>query len=509
MGLLLVSLFSIQTRTGRFFRTLSSSYVLLLAATAYSLGVVPIILTYVGTANLGLWSLIVQFGTYLTLLDAGLSNTCIRQFVGPVVRNNHKDLSEKFQNALVLASVQGILIAAGGLAGGLLVPWLGIPSEQAPAFCLLFLAQCGLVALEFPFRPFNALLLARQRFEFNYLATAIGMILSLGVVALGMVHGFGLWSLVMAGAFQAVVKISFALVCVSRFWGIRGIFSGYHVRWGTMQRLLAESGFFFSGTFFGTLGGMAQSTLLSRWFGLDGVAAWSVGSKAANLLSQLLSKFYESSFAGLSELFESGRVDALIRRLGQLFGLVMGLSLFCAIGVCFFNGDFVRIWTGARVHWPPAADWVVALWLVGLTASRGLAEQAKILLVWRWIRLGPATEFMIWAFSCFPLVHLFSFTGFILSMALAPLISSGVTYWGGLRRKYRQVQAGLISGDASGFYFSGVTLFISTLGLSPLLTSLFHRFVVWGVGMLLVGVFFLPKLRNVIATVRRKGAIRP
>lgn len=504
-----MSLFSTQTRTGRFFRTLSSSYVLLLSATAYSLGVVPIILTHVGTANLGLWSLIVQFGTYLTLLDAGLSNTCIRQFVGPVVRNNHEDLSEKFQNALVLASAQGILIAVGGLAGGLLVPWLGIPSEQAPAFRWLFLAQCGLVALEFPFRPFNALLLARQRFEFNYLATAIGMILSLGVVGLGMAHGFGLWSLVMAGAFQAVVKVSCALFCVSRFWGIRGIFSGCYVRWGTMQRLLTESGFFFSGTFFGTLGGMAQSTLLSRWFGLEGVAAWSVGSKAANLLSQLLSKFYESSFAGLSELFESGRVDALIRRLGQLFGWVMGLSLFCATGVCFFNGDFVRIWTGSRVQWPPAADLVVALWLVGLTASRGLAEQAKILLVWRWIRLGPATEFVIWALSCFPLVHLFSFTGFILSMALAPLVSAGVTYGGGLRGKYRQVQAGLISRDAAGFCFVGIALFLGALGLSPFLTSLLQRSLVWMAGMLLVGVFFLPKLRKAVAMTRRGESCSP
>ena len=49
----MVSLFSPQTRMGRFVRTLSSSYVLLLAATAYSLGVVPIILTYGGSTKIG------------------------------------------------------------------------------------------------------------------------------------------------------------------------------------------------------------------------------------------------------------------------------------------------------------------------------------------------------------------------------------------------------------------------------------------------------------------------
>jgi|GEM_PF-1356155 len=504
-----MSVFSKNTRTGRFFRTLSSSYVLLLAATVYSLGVVPIILTYVGTAKLGLWSLIVQFGTYLTLLDAGLSNTCIRQFVGPVVRKDPRDLNEKFQNALVLASVQGIFIAVGGLAGGILVLWLGIPPEQAADFRLLFLAQCGLVAVEFPFRPFNALLLARQRFEFSYLCTAVGMILSLGVVGLGMRGGLGLWSLVLAGAFQAMVKISVALFCVSRFWGIRGFFSCCHVRLETMRRLLAESGFFFSGTFFGTLGGMAQSTLLSRWFGLDGVAAWSVGSKVANLLSQLLSKFYESSFAGLSELFESGRLDVLVRRLGQLYGWVMGLSLFCATGVCFFNGDFVRLWTGARVDWPPAGDWVVALWLVGLTASRGLAEQAKILLVWRWIRLGPATEFVVWALLCFPLIHLFSMTGFILSMAIAPLVSSGMTYWAGLRSKYRQVPANLISQDAASFYFVGIALFLFAVVLGPFIAYPIQRLLIWSFAMLMVGLFFLPRIRKIISTIYLGGSRIP
>lgn len=232
---------------GRFFRTLSSSYVLLLSASAYSLGVVPMILAYTDTRSLGLWSLVVQFGTYLTLLDAGLSGACIRQFVGPIVRNDSDGLASKFQNALALASAQGLLIAITGLTGGLLVPWLSIPAEEAKLFAALFAVQCCLVALEFPVRPFNSLLLAQQRFEFNYLATALGMVLSLGLVWLGMENGLGLWSLILAGAFQALVKTITSLVCVARFYGFRGFFSGCQVRLRAMQQLLTESGSFLVG----------------------------------------------------------------------------------------------------------------------------------------------------------------------------------------------------------------------------------------------------------------------
>ena len=493
-----MSLFSEQTRTGRFFRTLSSSYILLFAATAYSLGVVPIILAYGGSTSLGLWSLVVQFGTYLTLLDAGLSGACIRQFVGPIVRKDSMELASKFQNALVLACVQGLLIALAGLAGGSLVTWLAIPPDQARVFAALFAAQCCLVALEFPFRPFNSLLLAQQRFEFNYLATAAGMFLSLGWVWWGMAQGWGLWSLIGAGAFQAAVKITVSTVSVSRFWGIRGLFAESHFRIQTMRQLLAESGSFFSGTFFGTCGGLAQSTLLSRWFGLEGVAAWNVGSKAANLLFQLLSKFYESSFAGFSELFESGRTDLLLRRLGQLFGWVLAISLFVATGVCLLNGEFVRHWTGARIAWPPACDVAVALWLLGLTVSRGLAEQVKILLVWKWIRLGPALEFMLWLAVGPWLAHQFSFLGFVLGTALAPLAISFVVYQGAVRGKFALTKTPFLPREVRNVFWMGAFLF--------LLSVVFRLAVPWGLahgalmvaGLLVFVWLFIPRWRSLI-----------
>lgn len=486
-----MSVFSKQTRTGRFFRTLSSSYVLLLAATIYSLGVVPIILNFTGTASLGLWSLVMQFGTFLTLLDAGLSSACIRQFVGPLVREDHGALAAKFQSALALASVQGLLIASAGLAGGWLVPWLGIPTSEAKLFAGLFVAQCCLVALEFPFRPFNSLLLAQQRFEFNYLVTGLGMVLSLGLVWWGMANGLGLWSLIMAGGFQALVKTIASLVCVAHFYGLRGFFSRSQIRWHTMKQLMAESGSFFSGTMFGTLGGVAQATLLSRWFGLDGVAAWNVGSKAANLVSQLLSKLYESSFAGLSELFESGRTDLLLRRLGQLFGWVVGISLFAAVGVCLFNGTFIQVWTNARISWPPLSDAAVALWLVGLTASRGLAEQTKILLVWRWIRLGPALEFFLWLGLVPWLTHQLALPGFVLGTALVPLGAASVVYLCGLRKKYSGAGTSLVTRETRGFVGAGGFLFIISVPSGLMIQSLWMH-ALW---ILVAGLIFIWFLR--------------
>lgn len=500
-----MSLFSKHTRTGRFFRTLSSSYVLLFAATAYSLGVVPIVLNHAGTASLGLWTLVVQFGTYLALIDAGLSGACIRQFVGPMVRNDHHELTSKFQNALVLACLQGGGIVLAGLMGRLLIPWLAIPVEQAELFAGLFAAQCFLVALEFPFRPFNALLLAQQRFEFNYLTTAVGMILSLGLVWLGMAHGLGLWSLILAGAFQATLKILVSTLCVARFWGILGFFYKSHVRIQTMRQLLAESGSFFSGTFFGTLGGLAQSTLLSRWFGLEGVAVWNVGSKAANLLFQLLSKFYESSFAGFSEIFESGRTDLLLSRLGHLFGWVLGVSFFAAAGICLMNGEFIRLWTGSAIPWSAGCDAAVALWLLGLTSSRGLGEQVKILLIWRWIRLGPALEFILWLVLGPWLAHRYSFPGFLAGTALAPLLAAGWVYRGALHPMFKLTGVCLIPRDCRGFALAGLFIFLAALIIHLTSSSPVAHAGLFSLSVLFFLCFLFPRFLELFNLSKQKG----
>lgn len=250
--------------------------------------------------------------------------------------------------------------------------------------------------------------------------------------------------------------------------------------------------------FFGTLGGLAQSTLLSRWFGLEGVAAWNVGSKAANLLFQLLSKFYESSFAGFSELFESGRTDLLLRRLGQLFGWVLGSSLFVATGICLLNGEFVRLWTAARISWEPGCDVAIALWLLGLTASRGFAEQVKILLIWKWIRLGPALEFLLWLVLGPWLAHRFSFPGFVLGAAVAPLAVAGLVYGFAIRPRFGAAATGLLPRELRGLFWTGMILFVLAVVSRLTLPWGFPHFVLLAGAVLAVLGFLLPRWRILI-----------
>ena len=95
-----------NTRTGRFFRTLGGSYILLGAATLYSFLTIPIVLHFAGQETLGMWLLVSQITTYLTAIDAGLSHSSIRQFVGPVATGQPSKLAPRFQSTLAIATLQ-------------------------------------------------------------------------------------------------------------------------------------------------------------------------------------------------------------------------------------------------------------------------------------------------------------------------------------------------------------------------------------------------------------------
>ena len=81
-------------------------------------------------------------------------------------------------------------------------------------FQQLFVAQCFLVGVGFPIRPFSSILLARQSFEFNYLVSAASILFAIGLAWLGFRAGFGLWSLLAGNLLQLISSSAASLLGV-------------------------------------------------------------------------------------------------------------------------------------------------------------------------------------------------------------------------------------------------------------------------------------------------------
>jgi len=420
----LLALFSIYNRTGRFLRTLATSYVLLGAATVYSIGLVPLLLTHGGVSDLGLMNLVVQFSSYLSLVDAGLTSCSIRQFIGPLARGDTVVFSRLFKCAWIISFFQGLLVASIGLGGPILASWLRIPSNQIHLFSSLFLAQCLIAALGFPLRPLASLLLAKQRFEVTYLVQSIALLCSLALAWFGFSQNWGLWSVV-AGNFLVFILSSTSLLIVSARNGFLVLgFRGPPPSSRDIFAMLRDSSSFFSGPCVGTLSLILQSSILSRTLGLEGVAIWSVGSKISNLLSQALSKFFESSFAGMSELLEVGQAQQMLRRFTQILFSATCFALLLASAVVLSNDWFVGFWTNHKVDWPRSCTLLVSIGLITTMLGKAFSEQAKVLLYWKSIRWGPFLDLLATSILLIPVIISPSLPLYALALTFSPLIGS-------------------------------------------------------------------------------------
>jgi len=300
------------------------------------------------------------------------------------------------------------------------------------------LAQCGIAGFSFLIRPFSSMLLAAQRFEINYLTNAAAFLLSLPLAWWGFCQGWGLWSVMAGCLLQHLLGAVASTIGVWRMGLLKPLKASGFGSSVSLKTILQESLSFSVGPIATICAGFLQSVFLSRLLGLEAVAAWNVGAKAATVLGQILSKFFESSFGGLSELLETGRRDRMFERFGQVLGWSMVLCTSLVLILILFNGFFIGIWTGQTIPWPVEATWAVGLMLFLVTLHRALFEVTKILLLWREIRLSPLLDFGILAL-CLSLAYgKGGFLAFTYAAALGPFLGGLVINSRALRRAWGQ-----------------------------------------------------------------------
>ena len=389
----LSSLFSASNRTGRFVRMLTTSNFNVAASAVYSIGLVPIVLHFSNVSELGLWTLIVQFSGYLSVIDAGVTSACIRRFVGPIARKEMTDLSAVFKTAFLVSLSQGALCCLVGLLAYPIGLLLGIGTGKLILFSSVLFTQFFLVGIFFLVRPFSSLLLAAQRFEINNAVSSFATALSLGLIWLGFRMGFGLWTLPLVSLFQQAISSSVTFVMVRKLDLLPHFWWRQSSNWKGISDLFQEALDFFSWSGFSVAGSSLQSIFLSRFLGLEAVAIWNVGSKLGSFAYMLLSNLFNTAFMGLAELKERGDPQRCCASFLNLFISSISLLSFFAGFAILLNPLFISIWTHNQVTLPPSCTGVIFCWLILASMLRGLACFSNVWQNRKVMRMGPALEF--------------------------------------------------------------------------------------------------------------------
>ena len=354
-----------MSRLKRAIHGVASSYILLAATAIYSLASVRVAWHYLDQERFGLWALMGSLVGYLSLIDAGMSNSAARLII------DHKDdrdgghYGSLIKTGWLVSLVQGVIILATGLVfAHSFARLLAIPAELQSEFIHLMNLQCGVVALSFATRMFGLILSAHQRMDLGNYSGTLNLAVSFVTQWLFFHFGFGVISLAWAALCGTVTSVVCQwLACeVYKLFPNRGGWG--RASWFHFKEIFAYGKDIFLVSVGTQLIMASQSIIITRLLGLKSAAAWSVGTKTFNLISQAIFRVWDMSGSAFAEMVVRGEIARLRERYRAVLILTASLSGFAAVSFVLCNSLFIPLWLNSDIMWPVTNDVLLGVWMI-------------------------------------------------------------------------------------------------------------------------------------------------
>lgn len=360
-----------MSRFRRAIHGVASSYVLLAATAIYSLASVPVALHYLAPPpdndpkRFGLWVIMGTLAGYLSLIDAGMTSAAARLLIDHKDDRNGGNYGSFIKTGWFVSALQGAIIFIIGLAlAGTFAHMLVKTEALRPEFIQLVNWQCGVVALSFSTRMLTLILNAHQRMDLvNYIG--VGSLAVNFIVQWIFFHfHFGVLSLALGMLASTVVTIASQALACSALKLLPRAGGWGRVSWRYFHEIFNYGKDVFLVAVGTQLIMTSQVFVISSTLGEASAGVWGVGLRMFNLLNQVIWRPFDMSGAALSEMLARGEIAQLKERYRSLAILTFSLAGWLAVSFALCNSLFVSIWTHGKIYWPPANDWLLAVWMI-------------------------------------------------------------------------------------------------------------------------------------------------
>ena len=206
------------------------SYALLLGNTIVNLAYVPILLSFIGVAEFGLYRLLGSVIAYFNVLDFGLSATITRFLVKYKTLQDQEKIDKLLTMSLILYVGIGILLSLVGLIFYFCIPYIfGAtlePSMIGSAQHIFLLLLLNLLVL-FASKVFDAVIISEERFIFHRSVSLLQILLQpFAIIGMIMIYPSALSVVLVQTIFNVVLVIVKVLYCHNTL-GTRLVYRGW------------------------------------------------------------------------------------------------------------------------------------------------------------------------------------------------------------------------------------------------------------------------------------------
>lgn len=339
-------------------RNAVASYFAFVSTSVCGLVSIPIAVTYLNKAQMGLWTIIFTIVGYLMWLDLGIGNATGRKIAEAIAHDDQREINRWWTLSIGVLSLLGLLMmAVAGAICPFLVELLNIPADQSADAIWLFMGTAVVSAIGMPVRAYPGLLVAQERFHWVPLVQALIPWIQL-VIFWALLHsGFGVRS------YFPSLMISQLCGWLVFVWQVHHRALHVQVDFGGWSRSRFNELFSYSSSLAvsGIIGSVIQSLpalLLTRYGGLPLVPVYNLSNRGPGMLLTLSQRTTHSFYPNLQKLYVSGekqRFKEKYREVNQLgvwvglvgAGIILGCnrSLICWLAKAdFFAGHWANVW---------------------------------------------------------------------------------------------------------------------------------------------------------------------
>lgn len=306
----------------------------------------PWMIRQIGQADYGLFALAISFISLFTL-DFGLGPAVSRFLTRARAEGDRRREQVLLGMIFKLFSALGATLLVALLVVFLLIEniFLELTPAEIEKFRVVFVIAGLYTVVGFPFKPFDGILVANERFAFKKGVALLHRVLVVGVMVAALLLGRGLYALVAVNAGVGLLDIALKWVYIGRKTDTRVdlaardrkllkgvfVFSAWTTVISLAQRLILN----ITPTILGALAGSAQIAIFSVGRVIEGYT-WGISAALGGLFLPRVTRMTVARD-------DPGEVETLMIRVGRLELLVIGIVL---LGIVIMGREFMLLWMG-------------------------------------------------------------------------------------------------------------------------------------------------------------------
>ena len=187
-------------------RAILTSWLQRIVGAVSGLITIPILVGDLGTESYGIWILIGQVVTFMVLTDLGGTNVLGRLVARCRGLEDHDAMEQLLSTTMAILTGAGVLVALLTVVFAFRVPsWIGVPESSSDIARTIFLILGWSLALQFPLRVGQGLLVGYQLYGYDGLSKIVDALLRL--VAILFLHQMRLVTLINVALLNAAISL--------------------------------------------------------------------------------------------------------------------------------------------------------------------------------------------------------------------------------------------------------------------------------------------------------------